>query len=271
MRSDLDLDQLALLEEQRDDLLASLDRLDRELRRGDIDEVDHSQLHDDLTRRAADVIRALEAHEMIRPTRIAAPKARRLWVVLGLVVIATAMGVAVASSSGLRLPGQTGSGEIDRSSRDLLLQAELLFAQGDLQEASSFVDDVLTRLPADEDALILRARIAERSGEILDAIKTLDAILLEEPDSIEALTLKGWILVRIDDEEELWTEGIRLLDRAIDLEPRVFDPFLFRAIAAERLEANPTSAIAYYRQALDRNPPAAMVPQLERFIAALEP
>ncbi len=263
-----DLDAMALLEEQRDDLLATLDTLDAELASGAIDATDHAELSDDLTRRTADVIRRIEDMSVKRPAKRPPSTKRRVAVIGGLLAIAIMAGVAVAASSGLRLSGQFGTGDINRSSRDLLLQGDVQFGSGDLDGARATATEVLERVPGDVDALVLLARVEEREGDILAALMSLDAALESEPDAIEPLTLKGWILVRLP-EEDLWSQGIELLDEAIAREPNVFDPFLFRAIAAERLENDPAEAERYYREALARNPPAAMVPQIEGFIAAL--
>lgn len=263
------LDRLARLEEQRDDLLASLDALDDELARGVIDEHDHAELADDLTRRTAEVLRRIDDVRIEPVSAARLPARRRLLAVGGLVAVAVVAGIAVATASGLRLAGEFGTGGIDRSSRDLLLRAEVAFGEGRLDDAAATIDEVLARVPDDPDALLLRARVHERAGDVLESLMTLDRVLAVDPDQVEALTLKGWILARLP-EEDLWTQGIELLDAAIAQEPSIFDPYLFRAIAAERLEGDAAAAERYYRAALERNPPAAMVPQIEGFIAALE-
>jgi len=262
-----DIDERARLEDQRRDLLASLDRVDAELRRGELDQVDHAELRDDLTVRTADVIRRLADTEVARPVATKTPISRRILVGVLIVIVAVAAGLWVRASSGLRLAGQFGSGQIEQSSRDLLLEAELEMAGGDLEAASETVAEVLELLPDDVDALVLLARIQERDTELLEAIMTLDAALAIEPDSTEALTLKGWILVRLPD-EVLFLEGIRLLDRAIELQPRSFDVYWLRGITAAN-QGEPDAAVGYYRDALARNPPEAMVPIIESRIAEL--
>jgi len=267
MSSRFDIDEQARLEDQRLDLLASLDRVDAELKRGELDETDHTELRDDLTVRTADVIRRLANSEAIRPVAKKSPTARKVWAVVLIAIIAVAAGLWVRASSGLRLAGQFGSGQIEQSSRDLLLEAELEMAGGDLEAATETVAEVLELLPDDVDALILLARIQERDSELLEAIMTLDQALAIEPDSTEALTVKGWILVRLPD-EVLFAEGVRLLDRAIELQPRVFDVYWLRGITAAN-QGETDAAVGFYRDALDRNPPAAMVPIIESRIAEL--
>jgi len=267
MNRRFDIDELARLESQREDLLVSLDRVDVEFERGELDEVDHAELRDDLTVRTADVIRRLTDTEAAMPAGTKSSTKHKSWVTLVLVVAAVGAGYAVASSSGLRLAGQFGSGEIAQSSRDLLLEAELQMAGGDLEAAAGTVAEVLDDLPDDVDALVLLARIQERDADLLEAIMTLDVALAIEPDSTEALTVKGWILVRLPD-EVLLAEGIRLLDRAIELQPRSFDVYWLRGVTAAN-QGDFDAAAGYYREALARNPPEAMVPIIESRVAEL--
>ena len=52
---------LSELEEERDQLLRSMEDLDRELAEGDIEQPEYDALKDDYTVRAATVLRAIEA------------------------------------------------------------------------------------------------------------------------------------------------------------------------------------------------------------------
>ena len=60
IRRGADLDRLAILEEERDHLLASMRDLDRELAAGDIDATDHATLRDGYTVRTAEVLREID-------------------------------------------------------------------------------------------------------------------------------------------------------------------------------------------------------------------
>jgi cytochrome c-type biogenesis protein CcmH/NrfG len=79
---------------------------------------------------------------------------------------------------------------------------------------------------------------------------------------VDALTLRGWILVRIND-QDLQEEGIRNLDNAVSQHPDSFDPYVFRGFVARELQGDLDLAIRMYELALDHNPPPAMRTQLK--------
>ena len=92
----LDLDEIALLEEERDHLLASLEDLEREFAAGDMDELDYRTLKDDYTVRAATVLEALD--EQHRALRAAAPTRRpavTVAIAAGVVAFAVVAGLFV--------------------------------------------------------------------------------------------------------------------------------------------------------------------------------
>ena len=186
-----------------------------------------------------------------------------------LIVIGAAAGLFVARSTGLRLPGETISGEIDRSARSLLVDAQRQFAANQVVQARATLDEIF-RIDRDlRGALLLSSRIHSSDGNVLSALTDLDRILAADPADTGALTLRGWLLVRVPD-PELVTIGIATLDAAVALDPAEFDPWVFRGYAARYIEADLAAAIAYYRVALERNPPPAMVAQLENAISEME-
>src|SRR5437763_13791972 len=111
MKTAVDRDVLADLEEQRRFLLQSLKDLDRERDAGDIDDDDYRTLKDDYTARAAAVLHAIEDSKtgMVeqRQTRRRRSTKVTAFVVTGVVAVAIGGGVLVASTSGQRAPGQT--------------------------------------------------------------------------------------------------------------------------------------------------------------------
>jgi tetratricopeptide (TPR) repeat protein len=258
------LEQLAHLEEERDFLLRSLDDLEREYAAGDLDEDEFRTLRDDYTRRAAEVVRAIEADrpEVERPPR---RDARRWWLLAGVAALAVVAGVVIAQASGRRPPGGTITGDIDSSTRTRVNNAETLFAAGDLEAAMEVLDEVLADDPDLAEALLLSAQIHEQRSDPLAAIQSLDRILETDPEHIDALTLRGWILVNIPDETTV-ASGLASLDAAIALEPRTFDPYIFRGYVARVLEGDLEAAIGYYEQALERAPPPQMVSVFEGVI-----
>ena len=197
-RRELDPDELATLEEERDFLLRSLDDLEAEHEAGDIDEDDYLGLKDDYTARAADALRAVEGRKarfaQAKPTR---PKQQVGLVVLGVVVVAVLAGFLVARSSGVRTDGETMTGgDQALTTRDVLIECGGLDA----------------------------------SGEALEAIQCYDDLLEGDPENVEALTYRAWILVRAD----LYEEAQPYLDRAREADPEYPDALAFQAIAYAR-------------------------------------
>jgi len=201
----LDPDALAALEEERAFLLHSLDDLDREHDVGDVDDTDYEALKDDYTARAAATIRSIEhreaAFQRARPPRSRGRTAA--WVV-GLLVLSIGLGVVVAQSAGRRDPGESVSGDIRRTSRDLLLEAGSLWT-GD---------------PPD----------------LLGAIALYDQVLADQPANTEALSYKAWLLFQTSgaaedpaDTQVLLARANELLDDAVAIDPEYGDARVFRA------------------------------------------
>ncbi len=192
--SRLDLDELALLEEERDHLLASLEDLEREYAAGDMDELDHRTLKDDYTARAAAVLEALdERHVALRSAAPARRPAVTAAVAVVVVVAAVAVGLFVARSS-----GQRGDGPITGAVNSQ--RAELAHCQ-----TVSFQEP--------EEGIDCYASILERA-----------------PDQIEALTYQGWAMVRSDDVEG----GAANFERVVEIDPTYPDVRVFRAVVAAR-------------------------------------
>lgn len=208
-----------------------------------------------------------------------------------LVLVGAAAGVLVARSAGLRLSGETLSGDIDRSARSLLVDAQRQFAANQLDESRATLEEVF-RLDRDlRGALVLSARLHLRhceslssqdpsgAGEATDApaagcdlqsaLVDLDRVLADDPSDTEALALRGWLLVRVPD-RELIVAGIASLDAAVALDPSEFDPWVFRGYTARFIERDLEAAIGYYGAALQRNPPPAMAAALENAIAEMQ-
>src|SRR2546421_6333086 len=106
MKTAVDLDALADLEEQRRFLLQSLKDLDRERDAGDIDESDYRTLKDDYTARAAAVLHAIEENKTGLVEQRQTRRRRRSTKVTALVVAAV---VALAIGGGA--VGGADSGE----------------------------------------------------------------------------------------------------------------------------------------------------------------
>jgi cytochrome c-type biogenesis protein CcmH/NrfG len=190
----LDPDELAVLEEERDHLLVSLQDLEREHDAGDLDDLDYTTLRDDYTVRASEVLAAIEEHrsllEQQRPPRRVG---RTVATVAGVVVLAAVAGLLVAQASGQRGGGAiTGAVDTNRARLQTCQQASFQDPEG--------------------------------------GVECYDTILEDAPDNVEALTYQGWALIRLDRVEE----GAAQLARAVELDPDYPDARVFRAVVAAR-------------------------------------
>ena len=137
--------------DQRDFLLRSLEDLEREHEAGDLEDEDYQALKDDYTARAAAVLRA-EA-----PAAAARPRGRRALAALAAVVAFAALaGVVVAQASGRRDPGDTATGDVNRSVTEKLNDAGRCFSEGDAECAIQLYDEVLDDQPTNPEALAYR-------------------------------------------------------------------------------------------------------------------
>ncbi len=161
----LDPDELALLEEERDHLLGSIEDLEREYAAGDLDEADYRALHDDYTVRASETIRAIEQRRALVAPRRSGGRGRTALVVAAVVGLAVVAGFVVARNAGQR-GGGVISGAVDTP------RARLATCQ-----QASFQDP--------------------ESG-----VECYEAILDDAPDNVEALTYQGWALIRLDRVDE---------------------------------------------------------------------
>lgn len=190
----LDPDELALLEEEREHLLTSLEDLEREHDAGDMDDADYETLRTDYTVRAAEVLRAIEERRSL-VTQTRAPRSRgRTLATIGVVVaLAVLTGVFVARSAGQRGDGAiTGAVDTERARLATCQQASM-------------------RDPA-------------------AGVECYDELLADAPDNVEALTYQGWALIRLDRVEQ----GAANLGRAVEIDPDYPDARVFRAIVAAR-------------------------------------
>ena len=220
----LDPDELALLEEEREHLLVSLQDLEREHDAGDLDDLDYATLRDDYTVRASEVLAAIEEQrsrlERDRPRRSAG---RVVASVAGVVVLAVVAGVLVAQASGQRGGGAiTGAVDTNRARLQTCQQASFRDPEG--------------------------------------GVDCYDEILADAPDNVEALTYQGWALVRLDRVEE----GAAQLSRAVELDPDYPDARVFRAVVAARVGDHELAAAEidrFYRN--DPSPQAIQVLQTQ--------
>jgi tetratricopeptide (TPR) repeat protein len=231
-RRTLQGDELAALEEQRDFLLRSLADLDREHEAGDVDEHDYVALRDDYTKRAARVIRQIEA-QAVRSRRPASRQARwrKVGVYAGVALFAVLAGVLVAQTSGRRDPGETITGGVSESNREKLDEAVRLASQGEYDEAIALQDEILE----------------------------------DDPDNVEAMAYKGWFQVLSGDAGE----GMVSLTEAVDIDPEYPDTHAFLAVVLARA-GRPDYALQELDRLNALNPPPEIAQMVEGLRTDLE-
>lgn len=191
-RGSLDPDELAMLEEERDHLLGSLEDLEREYAAGDMDELDYVTLKDDYTVRAADVLRAIEdRRSLMRARRASTGRGRTIVVTVAVLAFAALAGVLVARGS-----GQRGNNAITGST-------------GTLREQLATCQTTSFQKPA-------------------EGVTCYDKLLVDAPENLEALTYQGWALVRSGQIDK----GRANFDRVVALDPTYSDVRVFRASVA---------------------------------------
>jgi tetratricopeptide (TPR) repeat protein len=211
----LDPDALVALEEERDFLLRSLDDLETERDVGDMDEADYEALKDDYTRRAAEVIRSVEAGEAAFK---AAPRTSGRQVVVwlvGLAILGGLSGVLIARSSGARSSSDTITGGLRASTVSLLNQARALFADPDgWDQAVDIYDDVLEQQPSNVEALTYRGWLRYRLGGPADeALDEFDEVGRLDPGFPDAIVFNTIVL----SDEGRYGEAAEVLDE-LDVE-----------------------------------------------------
>lgn len=215
-------------------LLRSLEDLEREHQAGELDDADHEVLRDETTRRAAELVRAVESGRIEIADRPGPNRGRLLVGAAGVVAVAAAAGFAVASASGTREAGETSSGEI----RDL--------TDDRLQEASELA----------------------RAGEVQGALDLYDGVLVDDPDNVEALSERGLLLASLSDAAglaELLPAGRASVERALEVDPGNPRPLFYLGLI-QRLEGDEAAAVATLQQALDGDPPPLLRRDIEAFL-----
>ncbi len=202
---------------------------------------DYETLHNGYTKRAADVLREIDAG---RSALAAQPKRRwgRALAVAGVVLAAAVgAGVVVARSSGQRLEGQqiTGGG-------------------------------------ATNDVAVLLAEARALLGvDIVAAQERYQQVLDRDPDQVEALTYSGWLLFTgsAGASDELRTVAVdtarQQLQRAIAVDGTYPDPHCLLAVIAATYDEDPTAARGEVDQCLALDPPAQIRSLVEQFASGL--
>lgn len=242
----------AELDDERSFLLDSLEDLERERAAGDLSQEDYEVLRDRYTRRAAEVLRALQRASSTEtgPSAVASspgsgagstPARRRprtLLVVGLLAVVAAVAVVVVVTQTGARLPGQTATGSVSLSraaqERRTLAQAQALEVSGDKAGALGLYGQVLAVDPTQPEALAESGWLEFEAG-----VQSRDAAVLSAAQAEE--------------------------QKAEDVEPSAYAPHLYLG-SMLLTEGNAPGAVTQYRRFLADGPPASVVEAARPFI-----
>ena len=243
-------------------LLNSLEDLERERAAGDLTPEDYESLRDRDTRRAAEVLRALEddattavegtgAGSDVTADRGDGPGAagipldrshrrRRRGVLVGalLVLLAAVAVTVVVAQTGARLPGQTETGSVSLSKgaeqRRTLAQAETLESSGNAAGALRLYLQILAGDPTQPEALAEAGWLEFEAG-----VKSKDATLLSDAQQREQAAQRA--------------------------DPGAYAPHLYLG-SMYLAERDADAAVAQYRQFLADGPPQAEVQTARGFI-----
>jgi tetratricopeptide (TPR) repeat protein len=246
MSTRVDLDELATLEAERTFLLRSLRDLEAEHDAGDVEDDDYVTLRDGYTKRAADVLRQIEAGKASLPPKPPVRWGRR--VAIGAAVVAATAGIGwlVADRSSQRLPGQEITGGQPVTERDdvsaLMAEARQLFGAG------------------------INADAADRYQRVLDI----------EPDNVVAKTYLAWLLYinTLDQPDELRGVAIEAakgqLAEAAALDPDYADPHCFLGVIAGNYDGDTETARAESETCIELDPPGQIEEMVQGFIDNLD-
>lgn len=240
------IDELAELEQQRSFLLASLRDLEAERRAGDLDDHDYEALRDDYTRRAAEVLRAIDEGKAALPPRPARSWRWRILVAAGVIAVGLLAGFAVAQFSGTKLPSGASLDDIgDMSTSALLAQARQL-VDTDPQTAQQLYGEVLARDPEHAEARTYSAWMlvtqAMGSGDnelrreaVSVAVDRLTQVTKDDPTYADPYCFLG--VIGVVNRPDLVGEN---LDRCLELDP----PAELRRLAEQARQTTPGAAPA---------------------------
>ena len=218
------------LEAERDFLLKSLDDLELERASGGIDDESYAALHDDYTARTAATIRALRDGVDARATRAKAPPSRRrVGAVAAIVVFAVLAGVALAGAVGVRLPGQTSSGNSPESSESSAAEA--------VGRRITALQKQVNANPDDYDLRLSLADAYAANNDLVTALEQWDAAVTIDPNRPEAHAQLGRALYLVSQQlpdrtaqAQYVAEARAAFDKAIAVGPGYIDAYFFRGV-----------------------------------------
>ena len=124
-----------------------------------------------------------------------------VWTV-GITVVAALAGVGVARFSGSRGAGESVTGDIRATTRQLIFDAQGALSGGDIDEAIALYDEALELQPSNVEALTYRGWLASRRGGDPDseaAVGFIDDAIAIDPNYADARLFKAIISIENDD------------------------------------------------------------------------
>lgn len=242
-----DPDEIALLEEERDFLLRSLDDLERERSEGNIDPDDYRRLHDDYTARAAAVLRSIRDGVDARPDVSPASTRRRALTIGGLVAFALVAAVLLGGALGERLPGQTATGNQQLGGEGGPVDAAPTEMEApDLGARQAAVDDD----PDDVDARLAYADALLADGQAAEALRQYDAAAELDPSNARARASSGFVVFQAG----LAEDALERLDAAEAADPAYPDTYFLRGIVLLRGQGDREAAEVAFTRYLEVAP-----------------
>ena len=241
------------LDNERDFLLRSLDDLDAEHADGNIDDATYGRLKSDYTARAARVLHQLDGETVPVEANAPVKTGRRILVGLGVVTFAVVASVALAYGLGARLPGQTITGQ------QVTTKEQQKAADGALKQLQAAVK----ANPNDPQAHLALARALMGNQDLPDALTEFSSAARLDPKNPEPFTYSGW-LIRLQGFPD---EGLKLLDKAIEVDPQYADARAFKGILLFRDKKDPEGAIAQFQRYLVRAPDSPLAAQVRTLLA----
>lgn len=242
----------AALQAERDFLLRSIEDLQAERSAGELDEERYQRLIEDYTARAAAALRALDGSAELLPAPPpvgARSQLRRVAVVGGLIAVATVASLLLASSLGLRQPGETITGNAQSA--------------GGSRAAFQLA---VERRPDDVAARLAYARFLLQSGEIVDALRQYDEAAELDPGNAESLAYGAWIVYLAGFADD----AMGRVDRAVAADPDYPDAHFFRGMMLLRENDDRVAAASELRTYLRLAPEGPMRAQVESVLAGIE-
>ena len=186
------------------------------------------------------------------------PVHRRRWRtvaawITAVVLFTAAAGVLVARFSGSRGVGDSITGEIRLTARELNFQALQAFNEGDVDGAIALYDEALTQQPSNAEALTYRGWLTSRRGDSVASVAYLDDAIASDPDYADARLFRAIVALESADAQRAASElaAFDALDPSPDAQALVTQARV-RERVAEAFEADALARVSTAYLAPDR-------------------